>query len=71
MPFFEEIVQWIEENCDARKVNFIVFYLSETLEKGIHEVVYVPTKNFRANLQRQRQKYSAMLAMIWIWNLLN
>ena len=56
MPFFEEIVQWIEENCDARKVNFIVFYLSETLEKGIHEVVYVPTKNFRANLQRQRQK---------------
>ena len=28
MPFFEELVQWIEENCDARKVNFIVFYLS-------------------------------------------
>ena len=23
MPFFEELVQWIEENCDARKVNFI------------------------------------------------
>ena len=34
MPFFEEIVQWIEENCDARKVNFIVFYLSETLERN-------------------------------------
>lgn len=56
MPFFEEMVQWIEENCDARKLNFIVFYLSETLEKGIHEVVYVPTKNFRANLRIQGQK---------------
>lgn len=56
MPFFEEMVQWVEKNCDVRKVNFIIFYLSETLEKGIHEVVYVPTKNFRANLQRQRQK---------------
>ena len=56
MPFFEEMVRWVEENCDARKVNFIIFYLSETLEKGIHEVVYVPTKNFRANLQRQGQK---------------
>ena len=56
MPFFEETVQWIEENCDVRKVNFIIFYLSETLEKGIHEVVYVPTKNFRANPQRQGQK---------------
>lgn len=56
MPFFEEMVQWVEKNCDVRKVNFIIFCLSETLEKGIHEVVYVPTKYFRANLQRQRQK---------------
>lgn len=53
------------------KGEFYCILFVRNIGKGIHEVVYVPTKNFRANLQRQRQKYSAMLAMIWIWNLLN
>lgn len=56
MPMLEDVVQILEDSIDTSKVNFLVFYLSETLETGIHDVIVVPTKGMRKNLERQSIK---------------
>lgn len=53
MPIFDEIVQWVEDSFSTRKVDFIILYLSETLETGNHDVVFSPIRNLRTNLQKQ------------------
>ena len=56
MPMIEDVVQILENSIDTNKVNFLVLYLSETLETGVHDVIVVPTKEMRKNLERQNIK---------------
>lgn len=56
MPMLEDVVQILEDSIDTSKVNFLVFYLSETLETGVHDVIVVSTKEMRKNLEKQSIK---------------
>ena len=54
MPIFEEMVQFMEENIDSKKVNYVVLCIENGLGCGDCKVIAFSTKNIRKELVRQR-----------------
>lgn len=54
MPIFEEIVCFMEENIDPRKVNYVILCIENELGCSDYEVVAFSTKNIRKDLEKQR-----------------